>query len=296
MPNFRRFLSRRWLLGSLGAAALLFGVLMLHPYPRQSLFGPTIRGEPWCAWENTVRRQFGEHRESFLDPVRRWFGSGRQPMSFDELFDDPEMLPLVVALLDDPDPQVRGICASAIILFPCLRDHSALPALRIMLNDGGLEGAYRVTAAEAIWRIDKDEKTLRWIVKQLDHADSEARSLAMGHVASLCDEAPELFPHVVAQSRDPEASVRCRVMYAMVHFAKKGMPILIDGMRDPDPLVRGSAVAVVEHMGADAKTAVPVVEMLMADADPGVASQARAALQRIDPARYQHLQAERKIE
>ena len=60
MPNFRRFLIRRWLLGLLGAAALLFGVLMLHPYPRQSLFGPTIRGKPWCEWEDTVRGHFGE--------------------------------------------------------------------------------------------------------------------------------------------------------------------------------------------------------------------------------------------
>jgi hypothetical protein len=47
MPNFRRFVSRRWLLAFVGAAALVFGLLMLHPYPRQSLFGPTIRGKPW---------------------------------------------------------------------------------------------------------------------------------------------------------------------------------------------------------------------------------------------------------
>ena len=55
MPNFRRFLNRRRLLGFFAAAALLFGLVMLHPYPRQSLFGPTIRGEPWCYWEDEVR-------------------------------------------------------------------------------------------------------------------------------------------------------------------------------------------------------------------------------------------------
>ena len=67
MPTSRRFLTRRWLLGSLVAAALLFGVLMLHPYPRQSLFGPTIRGKPWCVWENTIRRQYSERPESWPD-------------------------------------------------------------------------------------------------------------------------------------------------------------------------------------------------------------------------------------
>ena len=39
MPSPSRFLSRRWLLAFLGIAALLFGLAMLHPYPRQSLFG-----------------------------------------------------------------------------------------------------------------------------------------------------------------------------------------------------------------------------------------------------------------
>jgi len=57
MPNLRRYLSRRSLLGFLAAAALLFGLAMLHPYPRQSLFGPTIRGKPRCVWEDSLRRQ-----------------------------------------------------------------------------------------------------------------------------------------------------------------------------------------------------------------------------------------------
>lgn len=56
MPDFRRHLTRRRLLGFLAPAAVLFGLLMLHPYPRQSLFGPKIRGEPWCVWEAEVRR------------------------------------------------------------------------------------------------------------------------------------------------------------------------------------------------------------------------------------------------
>jgi len=51
MGTFRRFLSRRRVLALFGVLAFLFGLAMLHPYPRQSLFGPTIRGKPWCVWE-----------------------------------------------------------------------------------------------------------------------------------------------------------------------------------------------------------------------------------------------------
>ena len=51
MALVRKLLSRRWLLGFVGALALLFGVAMLHPYPRQSLIARTVVGDPvtWCA-------------------------------------------------------------------------------------------------------------------------------------------------------------------------------------------------------------------------------------------------------
>src|SRR6266498_1809169 len=100
MPTFRRFLSRRWLLGFVGVLALLFGLAMLHPYPRQSLFGPTIRGKPWCVWENEVRRSlhWDEHEKSFFVRSMRWFGI--KEMDLDELFDDAEMLPLMLHLAE----------------------------------------------------------------------------------------------------------------------------------------------------------------------------------------------------
>jgi hypothetical protein len=76
MSFFPRFLSRRWLLAFLGIAALLFGLAMLHPYSRQSLFGPTIRGKPWCVWEAEVRIYV--HREEYdktlAAKTRRWLG------------------------------------------------------------------------------------------------------------------------------------------------------------------------------------------------------------------------------
>ena len=48
MSLLRRFPSRRWLL-AFAAVLLSAGVPMLHPYPRQALFGPTLRGKPWFA-------------------------------------------------------------------------------------------------------------------------------------------------------------------------------------------------------------------------------------------------------
>ncbi|MBI1832972.1 MAG: hypothetical protein HYR84_16150 [Planctomycetes bacterium] len=102
MPELRSLLSRRWLLGVLGVAALLFGLTMLHPYPRQSLFGPTIRGKPWCYWEGEVRWRtlsFEEHQNTLSAKLTRWFGvPEHDPIKWEELCDHPDMLPLFLHL------------------------------------------------------------------------------------------------------------------------------------------------------------------------------------------------------
>src|ERR1700687_2638126 len=133
MASLRRFLSRRWLLAFLGAAALLFGLAMLHPYPRQSLFGPTIRSKPWCVWEAEVRHYV--HREEYEKtlPARlmRWMGVKHENIHdfemFKHLFNHAEMLPLLLELAEDRDPNVRPCVLLAFIQCDQLRDRSALP-------------------------------------------------------------------------------------------------------------------------------------------------------------------------
>src|SRR5688572_30006866 len=50
-----RFLTRDCLLALAGIFALLTACFLLPPYPRQSLFGPTIDGVPWCVCEQEAR-------------------------------------------------------------------------------------------------------------------------------------------------------------------------------------------------------------------------------------------------
>lgn len=67
MSQSRLLLRRRGLL-CVGILAMLFAFAMLHPYSRQSLFGPKIHGEPWCVWEEEFRRE--RNRELWPD-IRR---------------------------------------------------------------------------------------------------------------------------------------------------------------------------------------------------------------------------------
>src|ERR1043166_481704 len=115
MTGLRRFLSRHWLLASLGGAMILFGLAMLHPFPRQSLFGPTLRGKPWCVWEDAVRRNYNwdQHEKSSWTKTLRWFGVKAVEMDPNDLFNHPEMTPLMVHLTNDPDPEVRDRSSGA---------------------------------------------------------------------------------------------------------------------------------------------------------------------------------------
>src|SRR5436190_34743 len=77
----RRPLSRRWLRAFLGVLVLLFGLAMLHPYPRQSLFGPTIHGKPLCVWEDAVMRHLHRdmHEKTLTAKLLSWLGVKHEP-------------------------------------------------------------------------------------------------------------------------------------------------------------------------------------------------------------------------
>jgi hypothetical protein len=291
MPQFR-FPSRRRLLTFITIAAPLFALAMLHPYPRQSLFGPTIRGKPQCAWEATVRRQFGEHSDSWFVDFRHWLDGAHEPMRSDHLFDHPEMTPVVLALLDDDDPGVRSTCMAAIIEFPNLRDRSVLPALYKRHQED--EAELRMLAGQAIFRIEQDREVLRWFMKHLDDADPQMRVLAMSHLGKLADLAPELYPEIIVRAKDPDKSMRCEVMNTMAYFGEKGVPILIDGLKDADSGVRYHAVLIAERLGPVARKAMPALEACMRDPDPGVRHAVGSAMPSIDPARFAELEASKR--
>jgi HEAT repeat protein len=291
MPNLRRFLSRSWLLAFLAFAAVLFGLAMLHPYPRQSLFGPTIRGKPRCVWEAAMRRAV--QPESFSDKVLTWLGVEREGIPHDELFDNAEMLPLVLELLEDEDYHLRGFVMGQILMWPSLQDCSALPALHKRLqNEEDIH--HRLVAARAIWQIDKDKRVLSVFLELLDDKEPGLRALGVSY-AAMVQGAPELFPAIAGCAKDSNHRVRGPVMFAMQHYGTKGVPILIDGLSDVDAEVRLNAVFALGFLGPQALDAVPALEARLNDADAQVRGNVPHTLQAIDRQRFKHLKgAERR--
>jgi HEAT repeat protein len=292
MKRLRALFSRNRLLTFAGVAAVFVGLAMLHPYPRQSLFGPTIRGKPRCFWEAEIRRSVLGERPIF-ERTMNWFGAESSTMTLQELFDDAEMLPLVLEMMDDPDYMMQHAGIGNLTIFPALRDPAALPALRKQLDGDDL--GLRLLAARAIWLIAKDKTVFPVLLKPLDDPEPGIRAAGMMHLAAMAADAPELYPEILARKTDPNPRVRAPVMYAMANFKEKGVPHLIDGLNDADAEVRVAAVIALDSLDRQvAKAAQSNLEARLSDANRDVRDLATATLQRIDPERYKHLKGTTK--
>jgi hypothetical protein len=278
LPSKRRW--ARWLLVILGTCMLLCAAAMLHPYPRQSLFGPTIRGRPRCVWEAELRRFGGP--ESLTDKVLSWLNIAPSGLMQGELFDHPDMLPLVLELLDEDDHNLRALAMSRIATYRSLQDRSALPALYRRYREDHIHN--RLLAARAIWFIDRDPQVLAVMRELFADEDPGYRALGMSHAAIFAD-APELFPDIVALAGDPNDRVRAPVMFAMRHYGATGVPILIKGLDDADTNVRLNVVWALALLGPQALEAVPALEAHLTDPDAQVRGEIRQALQAVDPQR-----------
>jgi hypothetical protein len=303
MPNVRCFLSRRRLLAFLGVAAFVFGLLMLHPYPRQSLFGPTIRGKPWCVWEAEVR--YFVHKDddkdddddTLISKTMRWLSIKQKDMSEEEIFDHAKMLPLLLELADDRDWKVRQAAVSAFYWHESLQHPSVLAVLHRRLLD---EDAFtRIRAAGAIWNINEDQSVIPTILRELEDKNPQVSSIfALSVAISMSNQTHEFLPYIAAHAKHPDADAGTRIviMGLMHRYEKKGIPVLIQGLSDPHRDVRRQAARSLGDAGIDAKQGVPALTQCLNDVDPSVRAAAAKALLAIEGEPYQPLKVERKIE
>lgn len=308
MPNPRRYLSPRWLLAFLGGAVLLCGLAMLHPYLRQSLFGPTIRGKPWCVWEGEVRRNFkqADHEQSFLAKTIRWLGVKHAEMEVNDLFNHAEMAPLLLHLAEDRDPVIRRGAVSAFYWHKELQVEAALPTLRARLDDADLR--CRIEATMAVASIDPDARVLPVLLRILDDPRGEDREKAMrsedhdeymrylavravSYLACVDDAA---FDVMLRHAKDRDSSIREAIMDELCRHGKKGVPTLLLGLADENPNIRLAAAQTLGTLGADAKPAVPALERLFTDNDLSVRTAAVTAVAVIAPERLESEKAKEK--
>lgn len=257
MANHRCGSWRRRLLVLFGLLFLLFAVLMVDPYPRQTLFGPTIHGEPLCVWEDAVRRYANSDsfNTSFIGKLYRWLEW--KPASFE--FDDPEMATVYANLLADRDPEVRYTVLRALCMFEKARHPIQLPALRRTLEHDP-DSSRRMLAAEAIWKIDADKKLTDALFQGLENRKSKHREKAMSLLRPICTVDPNLIERTKPYAMDHDNGVRAQAMFAMGEFGTPGVSTLIHGLNDDDFGTVWAAAWALAKIGPEAKEALPTLE------------------------------------
>ena len=252
MPNSRR--SRWWLLGCVLILPMLFGITMLLPYPRQSLFGPTIRGKPHCVWEDVVRQHILGERppETLPSKIVRWFRWNDGELRFDE-GNDADLLPIYVNLLkEDSNPKLHWTILGYLRDRRYLHKPEALLVLWQCMNDP--DPAIRVRAAEGIWHISNDEAIALELLHVLQGAEEVCRPDAMRLLKPICTKHPEMFQVVVYHVTDSNRLVRVEAMKTLGAFGSRSVPTLEAGLRDKDKWMAWSAANALREIGPEASS------------------------------------------
>jgi HEAT repeat protein len=294
-----------------------------YPYTRQLVFGPKIRDVPLSSWQDSFRyhatKRFSE--DDAFTKALTWMGV-KSPEPDPCPVNDPDMLPVLLSLVDDPNfwvrrevayslgfhprsaeasesligllddpvPNVREYAAMAFgnLKIPC---NAAIPKLREHLDDK--DEHCRVHSAYGLWRATqaRDEKSVRILREGLHAGDHFIRADAALGLCIMGKDVPECFADVAALSRK-DALVRVYVAATANGFGPVAIPLLVEFLGASQDDVRLRAARSLGKLGSAALQAVPALVRALDDSNGRVKTAAGDALSKIDPERFPAAKAE----
>lgn len=231
----------------------------------------------------------------------------------------PNTVGELVALLKDPDRDVRANAAKTLASAGWQESHVASPPLSFFLGDAkgavpALTDALKDEANE-VCRSAADTlcsivaNTRGWegryaveaqavvpaLIDALRHRDAVVRGRAADALSYVGREAAAAGPALLDALEDPEDRVRGAAAWALAEIGVRGteaVSALVAALEDPVARVRGSAARALGAIGVEAKAAVPALIDALEDGewatgswkDPvSVNEWALSALRQIDP-------------
>jgi tetratricopeptide (TPR) repeat protein len=123
----------------------------------------------------------------------------------------------------------------------------------------------RLSAAEALWKIDRNQEAARVLLADLAGGDDDSAEHA-AHALARLDPAGETFAAALEVAlTHPSVKVRVAAAGAYYHHTQRGervLPILTSALQDPDEHVVTSAAMKLRGMKTDALPALPVLRNL----------------------------------
>jgi HEAT repeat protein len=237
--------------------------------------------------------------------------------------DRPTTVPVLVAALDDRDPEVRSAAAWALgTLGPPGRSGAlgaaaepAVPGLAGALRDeqeavrtaaAGALGALgplarsvapvlfaalddpranvRAAAAQALARLELTAESVSSLAKALGNRDGYVRAFAAWSLGNLGPDAREAVPALVeALGPDDTANVVAAALARIGPAAAQAVPALVADLRGPDAGRRWRAARTLGRIGPLAESAVAELMAALRDPNEAVRAHAARALGRIGP-------------
>jgi hypothetical protein len=275
---------RRWC-RLLGIAGLAFALPMLHPFIRQSIFGPQIDGVPWCVWEEEVRlAAHPDQKRSWFFEKLEHFGLLRGRARFGLGLNQASTLPVSLHLADDGDPIVRAIALESML--QCQQKHEAecAPIFRRHLQDD--DPRCRRVALTGAWQTSQDIELKSVAVAMLNDRDEQVRRNAAWVLVEMAPLDSDLFIPLAKLVDDPDIHVRYSVAHSMRHFGKRGVPILRKSLQDGEKNVRSTAIQSVVKLGKDGEELIPILEAMRNDPEPSIRRAVSHGLYIMAPKRF----------
>lgn len=284
MSKVRRFLSRRSLLGFVGIAALLLGLAMLHPYPRQSLFGPTIEEVPWCVWENHARRRAdSESRPGLIARILEGCGIHLDEDAGLDL-ESRAALPIWIHLAEDANVRVRQRSLLAICGWSEKEPVAILPIFQRHLADA--DPFCRLVSSQQVWFVAKDPMAIIAALSLKDHTDAHVRQEMFQLLLEMASGEPSLFEPFAAATEDTDPGVRMRALRSMSHYGQRGIPIVRKALRGKDLTNQQAAIVVVFELGPAGTELRPELLALKNHPVPAFRELVSLILERIDSKKF----------
>jgi HEAT repeat protein len=230
---------------------------------------------------------------------------------------DPEMLPVLLSLADDPDEEVRGIVAcylgvqpanpdAAKVLTRLLDDRSphvrlcalmaiekhfeSAPSCRAKLEERlrDPDDTVRFCAAQVVLSTGIDNKEAADVLLNgLKSTKASVRQMAANNLMICREEIrnhPGMFaPLVDAARNDPDALTRRFAIYALGRFGKKAIPELMLAAQDANADCIAAAIYRLGDIGPDAAASIPILEKAASHPSVYVRNAVEHALPKIDP-------------
>jgi len=196
----------------------------------------------------------------------------------DEYRDDS--VHILTQALNAPDEDIRALAVIGLSEFGSTAP-AVLPALTGAMHDGSDQ--VRRRAVRSLGDFGPAAlPSLPHLVSALEDSSTAVRMEALGSIGRIGPEAEPAVPHIIPILAEEDVRVRTIASATLKKIGRASVPLLIEALTDPDPIMRERAAVILGQLRADGDEVIEGLFEVLSDFDEDVRHAARHALKLIE--------------